>query len=264
MQESETAVLPKQRRSLKIWVRFGFIIWATFVMSWLANSLRTQNVDDALLQSSQTIKVVGDDNALRFLPAASNRSALIFFCGSGVAAEAYAPLLKPIAEQGYAIFIVKLPYRFAPFESHKEQAIARALSIIATQQTFKRWVVAGHSLGGALAAKMALTHADALAGLVLLGTTHPKAQSLSFLRIPVTKVYATNDGIAPSARVLANRALLPAHTRWVEIPGGNHSQFGRYGHQLFDGTASISRVEQEQQVRTALLEALRSVEQAAR
>jgi hypothetical protein len=38
--------------------------------------------------------------------------------------------------------------------------------------------------------------------------------------------------------------------------GGNHSQFGRYGHQLFDGRATISREEQEALTRSAILLAL--------
>jgi hypothetical protein len=60
--------------------------------------------------------------------------------------------------------------------------------------------------------------------------------------------------------VLANQRLLPAHTRWVEIKGGNHSQFGHYGHQLFDGKAAISRVEQQKVARSALLDAINQVE----
>ena len=91
---------------------------------------------------------------------------------------------------------------------------------------------------------------------MLVGTTHPKEDDLSALQIPVTKVFASNDGVAPRERVLANRALLPAQTRWVEIEGGNHSQFGRYGHQLFDGEATITRAEQERITRAAILAVL--------
>ena len=96
--------------------------------------------------------------------------------------------------------------------------------------------------------------------MVLVGTTHPKSEDLSLLKIPVTKVYASNDGIAPPERVLANKRLLPAHTKWVEIVGGNHSQFGWYGRQLFDGKATISREVQQGLTRSALLEVLSAAE----
>jgi len=72
----------------------------------------------------------------------------------------------------------------------------------------------------------------------------------------VTKVYASNDGVAPPNRVISNKGLLPKETQWVEIKGGNHSQFGHYGHQLFDGKATISRETQQTATRSALLEAL--------
>ncbi len=95
--------------------------------------------------------------------------------------------------------------------------------------------------------------------MVLLGTTHPKSSSLSALTMPVTKVYASNDGVAPVDRILANRDLLPRHTKWIEIEGGNHSQFGHYGHQLLDGKATLDREAQQSLTRAAILEALRGV-----
>ena len=226
-------------------------------MAWLANSVRTRGVDDYTLRSSPAVSVADDSTMLVFSPVSSDaKTALIFICGSGIAAQAYAPLLRPLAEAGYPVFIVKLPYRFAPLESHKQVAVNRARGVIAAHPDVKHWLIAGHSLGGALAARMARSDAGTLSALVLIGTTHPKDYDLSFLQIPVTKVYASNDGIAPPDRVLANRRLLPAQTQWVEIKGGNHSQFGRYGHQLFDGTATISREKQETITRLAIFDAI--------
>lgn len=197
---------------------------------------------------------------MAFVPVSGDgKSALIFICGSGVAAAAYAPLLRPIAEAGYPVFVVRLPHRFALFESSKRRAVDQARAVIKAHPQVAQWVISGHSLGGALAARLAYADAGALSAMVLIGTTHPKTDDLSFLQIPVTKVYASADGVAPRDRVLANRALLPKHTRWVEIPGGNHSQFGRYGHQLFDGTATIRRDEQERITRTAILDAIAGV-----
>lgn len=252
---------PKTRWPLKVWIRLGFVLWALFVMSWLANSVRTRGVSEDVLRSSQQLSVLNDPISLSFLPdSLQGRTALIFICGSGIAAQAYAPLLRPIAEQGFPVFVVRLPYRFAPLESHKLEAIDRVHAIMAAHPEMKHWVIAGHSLGAALAARMAKVAPEALSALVLVASTHPKQDDLSFLKIPVTKIYASNDGVAPPARVLANRKLLPAHTKWLEISGGNHSQFGRYGHQLFDGTASIARDQQEALTRTALLSVLNGVE----
>jgi pimeloyl-ACP methyl ester carboxylesterase len=105
-------------------------------------------------------------------------------------------------------------------------------------------VVAGHSRGAVVAARMASERRRGLAGLVLIGTTHPRDVDLSALPQPVTKVVGTRDGLARVAGVEANRAKLPAGTRWVWIEGGNHSQFGWYGFQPGDRRATIAASEQ--------------------
>jgi pimeloyl-ACP methyl ester carboxylesterase len=120
----------------------------------------------------------------------------------------------------------------------------------------RRWILAGHSRGAALSARFAGEHPDALAGLVLIATTHPKQVSLAALPIPVTKIYATQDCVADSAAVFANAHLLPASTRWVRLEGGNHRQFGWYGAQLGDCSATISREAQQAATLEALLESL--------
>jgi pimeloyl-ACP methyl ester carboxylesterase len=165
-------------------------------------------------------------------------------------------MVRPIAEAGYAVFVVKLPYRFAPLQSHKQTAVDRAIGVIGAHPEISHWVISGHSLGGALTCQVAESDSKAFSAMVLVGTTHPKLNDLSSLTMRITKVYASNDGVAPKEKVLANKRLLPKDTQWVEIKGGNHSQFGHYGHQLFDGSPTISRETQQTITRSALLDAL--------
>lgn len=245
-------------RSVRRWVRRAFLVWAVVATAWLANTVRTQGVSEGVLHDSQEVTVLAGSTALEFRPTRPPaKSALIFISGSGIHPHAYAPLLRPIADAGHLVFIVKLPWRFAPLDSHKDEAVDRARRLIAAHPEITHWVIAGHSLGGALAARLAPEEPQLRGALVLIGTTHPKEDDLSRLEAPVTKVFATRDGIAPVDRVMANKGLLPEHTEWVQIEGGNHSQFGHYGHQLFDGTATVSREEQQAVTREALLKALR-------
>lgn len=243
------------------WIHRVFLAWAVVSTLWLANSVRTQGVDPATLRSGPKVSVADRKFILEFVPVTANRNtALIFICGSGISAHAYAPLLRPIAEDGYAVFIVKLPYRFAPLESHKQFAVDETIGLIAAHPKYARWVLSGHSLGAALSCRSVREQPNAFAEIVLIGTTHPKLDNLNYLTIPVTKVYGSKDGVATPESVMNNKRLLPAHTNWVEIVGGNHSQFGHYGHQLFDGYATLTRSEQQAITRTELLNALNRVE----
>jgi len=264
MHPTEQASPNRQRlATIRRWVRRGFIVWAIVVMAWLADSYRTRGVAPELLRSSEAVTVRSEADRLVFRPTANERkTALVFFCGSGVAAEAYAPLLRPIAEQGYPVFVIRLPWRFAPLKAHKYAAYSDALDCIHDGASeIEHWVIAGHSLGGRLACMVLESHGDELDGAVLLGTTHPKEKDLSSVTTPVVKVYATNDGVAPPETVEANQRLLPATTTWVKIDGGNHSQFGHYGHQLLDGAATISRDRQQRIARDAIVDALRNAEE---
>jgi pimeloyl-ACP methyl ester carboxylesterase len=138
---------------------------------------------------------------------------------------------------------------------------SRILNTLATAPD-RRWILAGHSRGAALSARFAGDHPDALAGLVLIGTTHPKRIRLAALGIPVTKVYGTRDCVADSAAVHANADLLPGGTRWVRLEGANHRQFGWYGAQLGDCGATIPREAQQARTLETLLTALAAVNDA--
>jgi pimeloyl-ACP methyl ester carboxylesterase len=237
------------------------LLLAICAMAWLALSVRTRGDGDDRPADRPLVSVEDDGTVLSLLPTAPRgRPALIFICGSGAAAEAYAPLLRPIAEAGFPVFVVNLPYRFAPLESHRPIVFDRVRQVIAAHPDVENWIISGHSLGAALAARLAGAGSEPLSGMVLIATTHPQTEDLSQLQFPVTKIYATNDGLVAVDKVLANKGKLPDHTRWVEIRGGNHSQFGRYGNQFVDGDATISREQQEAVTRREIIRLLAEVE----
>src|SRR4051812_33120043 len=94
-----TATNNQPRVGLRKWIRRVFLIWASLSTLWLANSFRTRGVANDVLQSSPAVCVVDDAIMLQFIPMSlKSKAALIFICGSGVSARAYAPMLRPIAE----------------------------------------------------------------------------------------------------------------------------------------------------------------------
>ena len=237
-----------------LWITFGILF-----LLWVANSLRAQGFDKSILESDLEITIEETSRFIAFRPKLNPQSTgLIFFPGGLVQPEAYAPMSRTIAEQGYNVFIVKLPFGSAPFKSEEADVMDQALSLINTETSIQYWVVGGHSRGAAIASRFAYSYGNQFDGLVLIGTSHPKEEAfdLSNTTLSVTKIYASNDGLASVEEVKANAIYLPDDTNWVLIDGGNHGQFGYYGAQLGDNAASISREEQQKLTVDAILAVL--------
>lgn len=226
-----------------LWIGFGILFFI-----WMAASFRAQGFDRSILESDANITVEETSRLISFRPNQNPEPrGLIFLPGGLVQPEAYAPLSRAIAEQGFRVFIVKLPFGSAPLESQEADVMEQAISIMNTETSIQYWVVGGHSRGAAIASRFALLHGDSFDGLVLIGTSHPKEEAfdLSNTTLAVTKIYASNDGLASVEEVEANAIYLPDDTIWVLIEGGNHSQFGYYGNQLGDNAGTISREQQQ-------------------
>ena len=166
------------------------------------------------------------------------------------------PLARGLATAGLPTTIVRLPWRSAPTEAARRELWARIETAAERWGAGRSIVLAGHSRGGALAARFVAESAsppvDRLGGLVLIGTTHPRDHDLSAVSFPVLRILASEDCVASPADAAANLPNLPPDTRVLEITGGNHRQFGYYGWQLGDCAAGITREEQHRQVIAAV------------
>ncbi len=109
----------------------------------------------------------------------------------------------------------------------------------------KTYILAGHSQGAKMAAQFVYENPGLIDKLILLGSSHPRDISLAAAKIKVLKIYGSNDGVADETSIMKNKANLPASTQYLRIEGANHAQFGYYGYQLGDHSASISREQQQ-------------------
>jgi pimeloyl-ACP methyl ester carboxylesterase len=175
----------------------------------------------------------------------------IFYPGSRVDHRSYAPLLREIAARGYFVVLAPMPLSLALFH------VDAADQVLAKYPEIEHWAIGGHSLGGVAAAEYASNH-PVIEGLVLWAA-YPTNDSLREKNLEVLSLYGSNDGLLPPARIEASHALLPADTLFIEIEGGNHSQFGSYGSQPIDGPASIPPEEQWAQVIEATVVFLESL-----
>lgn len=184
----------------------------------------------AALASTDTVTVLETTDGLVFLPA-EPVAGFIFYPGGLVDHVAYAPLMRALAEEGVLCVLTSMPLRLAVLDMNAADGVADQYPQVT------RWSIGGHSLGGAMAASYAATHPEDFSALVLLAaySTEPLPDSLA-----VVSLYGTADKVLNREKYESSLPNLPATAQEIAIPGGNHSQFGSYGHQKGDGTAAIS------------------------
>ncbi|HYG61785.1 MAG TPA: alpha/beta hydrolase [Thermoanaerobaculia bacterium] len=244
----------------KVWATTGAILFVVFTL-WNLISYQSWGVDEAVLRSDGRVSVEPRPGYTAFLPRAGARPVgLVFYPGALVDPEAYAPLARTVAESGYPVFLLELPLRLAPSLSSEVEVYSRTLSIMKRETAVRRWIVGGHSKGGAIACRFAVRNTRSPYGLLLVGSSHPREIDMSDLPFEVTKIYATRDGLASEEEVRHYARNLPEDTHWVRIEGGNHCQFGWYGFQFGDRPAAISRARQQDLLAAAVIDALRRAE----
>ena len=236
---------------------FLAVFWLV-VLGWQFASMQAWGFDDSVLISDDLVEVRSTAEAIVFRPATSEPVALIFYPGALVDPEAYAPMARAIAEDGFEVAIIKVPLRIAVLESQLEEVRRRTMSYRG-ESGAQILVLGGHSKGGAMAAQFIGEWSDLFDGLLLVGTSHPRETDLSYLGIDVTKIHGSEDGLASEDEIRQFAPNLPPGTDYVRIDGGNHAQFGWYGSQLGDGTARISRQQQQDLLVEAVLGQLRRV-----
>jgi pimeloyl-ACP methyl ester carboxylesterase len=243
------------RKLHRIWIAAGVTVGVVFVV-WSLLAYRATAAAHQALQSDAAVTVTAGDGSWSFTPRTPSAAGLIFFPGGLVDPAAYAPLTHAIAAAGYPSVLVQVPTRGAFGGADSPAVRSRALLAVRSHGHVRAWVLAGHSRGGVIASTLARDGFPSLAGLVLIGTSHPRDFSLAALTIPVTRVYGTHDTIAGEEKLARTRGNLPPSTRMIRIDGGNHSQFGSYGFQPFDWPAAISRDAQHAITRQAVIDTL--------
>ena len=150
--------------------------------------------------------------------------------------DAYIPLMRAIASKGILCILVDMPFNLAVFDIDRAEGLCQSFSNI------DNWYMAGHSLGGSMAASYASNHIEDYEGLILLGAY--STVNLSDSGFKVISIYGSEDKVLNREKYTANKPNLPDDFVEVIIEGGCHAYFGTYGAQDGDGTPTISNSEQ--------------------
>lgn len=228
----------KRMSRRKMWLAAGGIVLLILailagVFFWyVSDYYRAEDVALEVMAQDSGISV--QDNLTILSPAHPTDTAIIFYPGAKVEAEAYLPLLDQIRQTGVTCMLVHMPFHMAVFDADA------AGEVIAQFPEIQHWYIAGHSMGGAMASKFASDHPDQVDGLILMGAylygDYPAEKALT--------IYGSlNQSVEDHIDYTENI---------VEIEGGNHAQFGNYGPQKGDLTATISAEEQQAQTVAAI------------
>ena len=186
------------RRIRQAWIALGLSVTAVFVV-WSVVAYRASATARVAIQPDTSVTVEHRDGIWFFLPTSAPRSdvpALIFFPGALVDPVAYAPLLRAAANAGFPAYLIELPRRGAFGGADDPELGRRVDRLVNAARAPRAWVIAGHSRGAVVASALASEHRTGFAGLVVIGSSHPRDVDLSLLQVGVTKVVGTRDGLA--------------------------------------------------------------------
>lgn len=224
-------------------IKIGLIIFAiVFVGGFFVYGqiyYHSEKTATDYLNGTNDVNVKKSSNGL-FLDGYGNDTAIIFYPGAKVEYTAYLPLLTDLASQGVDCYLVEMPFNLAFLGSNSADEII-------SNSNYSHYYMAGHSLGGAMAGNYVNQTSNNITGLIYLSAHIEKE-----IKTPVLSIRGTNDGIINLESYQKAKPMMDNLTE-VLINGGNHAQFGNYGHQSGDGNATISAESQQKQTEDAIM-----------
>ena len=174
---------------------------------------------------------------------------LVFVPGARIDSRAYANVLRPLAEAGYLVAVLKEPFGFSFLDADHGK------KVLDVHPEITDWAVGGHSLGGHR--RLTCRRGRTVKGLVLFAS-YP-GDRLVRDDLKAVSISGTADGFTTPADIEASKENLPPATSYVVINGAVHSSFGDYGEQPGDGIATVDRTTAQAEINNATLGLLASL-----
>lgn len=191
---------------------------------------------DAIASPADGVTVTETPGRSIVFAPASPTAGIVFYPGGKVQYEAYAPLMSALAQRGILCVLLHMPGNLAVLN------VNAAEDIPAQYPAVGDWYLAGHSLGGSMAAAHLDTHTTNYRGMIFLAAYSTK--DLTDGDTKVLSLYGSEDGVLGMDAYHRNHHNLPADATETVISGGCHAFFGDYGPQRGDGTPTITVEEQ--------------------
>jgi len=236
----------KNLRRLIYTILIILLIGTVGLVGWATLSAQEATERAVMVLNDNGVQLV--DGLVVFRPNSTTDKGLIYYPGGLVDPEAYAVTAQGIADAGYLVVIPKMPLNLAFI------GINRADGIRADYPEIDSWVIGGHSLGGAMAAEYAKNNEDSVDGLIMFASYPANYEDFVDFPIPILTIISSNDPGAPKQEAFYE--AISDSARLFVIEGGNHRQYADYSFQNGDGIATISVGEQQDQIISATVQFL--------
>lgn len=217
---------------------FALLIFSLLLIFSSCASYKSNFHIDDFIEENASVSIENLDDAFIISPSSETDVGLIFYPGALVNFESYLPLMIKCAEKGIKCFLLKMPSDLAILK------ISAADPYLKNHPEIKNWYMAGHSLGGAMAASYISKHEKDFKGLILLAAYSTKDISKSNLK--VLSIFGSEDGVLKKDKYEKYKKNLPSNFTEKILTGGNHGNFGDYGFQKGDGVATMDATEQKE------------------
>ena len=239
MGKEKRALTKGEKNVIKIMILVAIAVFGVFAWTLYANDYyRAEAVAKKAVRGTENISVEEKEGYYLFSAKEETDKAIVFYPGGKVDEVAYAPLLLSFAENGYDVYLVKMPAKLAVLDMNAAEAIFQEATHIT------EWTMMGHSLGGAMAASFSAAHDEEVDQLVLLAAY--STEDLTEKEIDVFSFYGTEDKVLNLEKYAQYYENLPEDLIEEVIEGANHANYAYYGAQDGDGKATITREEQQE------------------
>ena len=234
-------LLINKKHKMKGWLKgiiipiSSIVLIISFILVYFAINYKATDKAKSYLKGDEVINLNINQHWYYFDNKENDDTAIIFYGGAKVDPVAYSSLCNEIAHSGIDVYLIKMPLYFPLFNMNGADQVA-------SLNKHNNLYMMGHSLGGTTAALyLSKTKYTSYRGIIFLASYPNKKLDDSYKCL---SIYGSSDYVLNKEEYNKNISNFPINYKEVIIEGGNHSNFGDYGHQRGDGEATISNEEQ--------------------